>query len=135
MKKIIALRGLSHSGKTTSIKAALDRLKTNPSVVVVDIIKDGRDVIIVVKINGMIIVFGSAGDTEAVWNAMRRKIASIDWDVLVCATKSKGKTVEIVEDLARGHSLVWIPTHLVLENVEAANADTTEKILSNIGVG
>jgi molybdopterin-guanine dinucleotide biosynthesis protein len=61
MQKVIAVRGVSNSGKTTSIKKALEILKTEMGARVITVIHDGRDVIIVVEIDSIIIIIASAG--------------------------------------------------------------------------
>lgn len=139
VKKIIVVRGISNSGKTTSIKTALDVLRNKPSAVIT-VLKDGTDLIVVVNIDGVIVVVASAGDLEEMLKQLIRLIRDIDWDILVCATKSRGKTVDYIKmwsiTLSRTHSCVWIEKQWVPKNQQAAaNEATAREILSHIDVG
>lgn len=133
MKKIIAVRGTINAGKTTSIKMALDLLKKKPSAKLT-IIKDGTDVIVIVEINGVIIIVASAGDTEEILKEMLSKISSINWDILICATKTRGKTVMLIENCNPKHSTIWIDKNPAPSNQIAANEATAHEILGHTGI-
>ena len=133
MKRIIAVRGISNSGKTTSIKRALDIVKEESSARVVVVIKDGRDVIVVVEIDG-IIVFASAGDLEKMLKELFDRIKDIDWKILVCATKSRGATVDFINNLGSSHSVEWVENKWVNENINAANEATAREIVKRLSI-
>jgi hypothetical protein len=134
MTKIVAIRGTRNVGKTTSIKMALeDLLLQNPSAIITKI-ANGVDVIVVVEINGVIIVFASAGDTEQILKKLLAKISHIDWDYLICATKTYGRTVELIEEYNQSKStstLVWIDKNYST-NQQAENKKTATDIIDNI---
>jgi D-arabinose 5-phosphate isomerase GutQ len=133
MKKVIVVRGISNSGKTTSIKAALDLIKSNPSTEV-NLLKNGKDLIVVISINGVIVVIASAGDTEEILEALLEAIKNIKWDVLVCATKSRGRTVSFIKEFAKNYSCIWIDKVWSSEDRQTANEATALEILRHIGV-
>jgi hypothetical protein len=88
----------------------------------------------------VIVVVASAGDLEEMLKKVIELIRDIDWDILVCTTKSRGKTVEFIKEwsiaLSRTHSCVWIEKQWVPENQQAAaNEATAREILSHIDVG
>lgn len=98
MKKIIAIRGKGNSGKTTSIKMAFEKFMIqNPSARRMREIIRISDIFVVVKINRVIIIFASAGDTEEVLRKLFNRISDIEWNFLICATKSVVKPKHLSE--------------------------------------
>lgn len=135
MKKIIAVSGTRNVGKTKSIKMVPDLLKEEFSVEE-KIIKGGVDIIIKIKINGVIIIIASAGDKEEILETLFDIIGE-EWDILVCATKTYGKTTIFIETKVQkvpSSKIVWISKKPSLseDNVESENKKTAQEILNHI---
>lgn len=134
MKKIIAVRGTRNVGKTKSIKMVPNLLKEEFSVEE-EIIKGGVDIIIKIKINGVIIIIASAGDTEEILKGLFDIIGE-EWDILVCATKTYGKTKTFIESKVPSSQIVWISKKPSLSKVESdiesENKKTAQEVLNHI---
>lgn len=139
MKKIIAVSGTTNVGKTTSIKMALkDYLLKNP-LAIPEKIKEGRvEIIFVVKIDNVITVFASAGDTEEILQNLLDEIRHINWDFLICATKTRGATVKLIETYSQNNppsSIIWVKkegSKTLEAEQEAENKNTAIQILNFI---
>lgn len=106
-KTIIAVRGVSNAGKTTSIKRACELVKIEYPSAKVTQHPGNVDIFVEVEINRHIIVFYSRGDRPDQVRDIFQRIERLNWNVLVCATRSKGETVDIVEGAGFDH-LIWI---------------------------
>ncbi|HTQ13478.1 MAG TPA: hypothetical protein VMH86_06340 [Rhizomicrobium sp.] len=98
MPKVILVSGISNSGKTKSIRRFLENRGIHH-------IKRKGDVTVVVPIqkNGKSYAIGvaSGGDNLGV---VRRNLTFIDryhWDVVVCASRSRGQTPQYVRNFAQ----------------------------------
>jgi hypothetical protein len=131
MPGIILVCGVSNSGKTRSIRQFLERrkifhMKRGDITAVLPIQKNGKELDLGVA---------SGGDTL---NIVKKNLAFIDrhdWDIIVCASKSRGQTVRFVEDFARrnGVRLVMINTMRVKGTAKyAANKNIAAQIERNL---
>jgi hypothetical protein len=60
------------------------------------------------------------------------QIKAIDWNILVCATKSRGATVDYIEAQAGTYAVEWIEHKWVPVNHDAANEITAREILRKL---
>jgi hypothetical protein len=105
MRKVILVSGVSNSGKTKSIRRFLENrgifhMKRRGDItVVMPIRKMGK---------GFVIGVASGGDNLGV---VRRNLTFIDrhkWDVVVCASRSRGATPLYVRSFAQGHRAKFV---------------------------
>ncbi len=137
MATIIQVTGVGNSGKTTSIRKAIEVLRERYAAAIVTILlgrDDGVDIIVEVEIEGRVIVLASGGDTPAILQRLFDIIARIEWDVLVCASKSRGQTVDFLNTKGAGHDVVPIGTtwRERADERERANTDMVERIVQEI---
>ncbi len=137
MKKIVAVKGESNSGKTTSIKIALKNFLTQyPLAKITNLAPKNRvEVFEAVEINGITVVFASKGDSEKILQSLLEKIDSINWNVLVCATKHKGKTQKYIQNKQNSQvDVLWINKmpSLSQSNYQSENEETARQILLKV---
>jgi phage tail sheath gpL-like len=140
MEKIIAVRGIRNTGKTTSIKIVPDLLKKKyPSAILIDIPNTLRkDIIVKAIINGVTIIIVSAGDPVEGFEERLKEIANMSPDILVCATRSRGATVTMIESYSPT-PIIWIEKDSSPSKPkaiqEAENEATAYAILDHIEQG
>ena len=126
------VRGVGSSGKTTSIKAVREILKRHPGATVEEI-TTGSEPIVKITTNEIVIIVASAGDTEAIIRDMMDKIAGIDWDILICATKSRGITVTVLDELCQNYpDVVVLHTTRAEEDYGPLNEAMVQQILDHL---
>lgn len=99
-KVLLRVYGPSCSGKTTAIKSVCKKfIRHHPDVVVIDREDQGDDILVVLKVDEISVGFSSGGDypeqVEKNMDTLRKKKC----DIIVCATRTKGGTVEAVAKL------------------------------------
>ena len=133
MAKVIVVSGIGNSGKTTSIKQALFMLQSKHPALPVNYLQQGKDVIAVVTFSNprCVVVFASGGDTVGVLNKLWGMLP-VGWDVLVCASKSVGQTVNYTATMAQRHTLIWLKTQYAPAQRVLLSQVTANNILANI---
>lgn len=137
MKKIIAVRGKSNVGKTGSIKKALELLRERYPLAIITPIKNQKDIIIKATIKDQVIIFASGGDTQEILDNMLKTIKNENVDILICATKSRGKTVRTIENCSLGTPIIWIEKNWsssLESEQEAENRTIACEILDHIQI-
>ena len=101
MKNLFALRGRKNIGKSQTIRTAVEMLTTNhPDATIEHNHTTKKDIQTVLTINGWKIGIDSQGGSlESFVNA--------GCDVIVCATRTSGRTVDAVNAL-QGFQIQWI---------------------------
>ncbi len=129
--KIIALRGHSGYGKTTTLNMLLDRLSKNNSITVLDRI--GRDRVARVIINGKIIGITTRGDTDYV---LAEDFKILDkCDLYICACRTKGNTLKYLESLTKDGVLIYnTKWTLLLPNNSLSNVDNYIEAINNLQI-
>lgn len=134
-KTIIALRGVSNMGKTTTIRLAYEDLKQQ--FLCVSSGRSARKEIkgAILKINGLKIGFASSGDTPHILEKNLVPLIADGCVVIVCATHtSRSRTVDIVECLAAEHGfdVVWIEKDDKQTDHLRANQQKADEIITEI---
>ena len=93
-KKIIALQGASNTGKSCTLKLLIDIISNNQHCVSV-LFTGKNDMIVVAEINGKKLGITTYGDTREELENDFKKIGICD--LYVCASRSKGGTVDFLE--------------------------------------
>ena len=122
MKTIICLAGKSNVGKTLTIKKVWEKLKS-PSDTPIATANHGDDLVGVVYLDGHKVgveTFGDPGSKQDVWI---QELITRQCEVIVCASRTSGKTVEIVENFAKdnGYQIIWGRPFSTSNNVNYLN--------------
>jgi hypothetical protein len=105
---LIAIRGVANQGKSTSIKLAYELIKNAYPRANFEEINIGVDITVVVTINGVKVGIESQGDPKSRLFESLRRFVKIDCKVIICATRSRGATVDAVSKLAGKYNINWI---------------------------
>jgi hypothetical protein len=141
LKKVIALKGKANVGKSQTIKTVTELLQTKYPHVKIDHHHSTRgDVRVVLTFDGQRIGIESQGDPN------RRLIkesldlfVSVGCEVIICATRTSGATVNAVNALEE-HDVLWLdqpmkaePWEQVLSNLAMARkiVEETEKVIDS----
>jgi len=124
------VRGIANRGKSASIKKAYQLLKDAHPTANVDEIFVGVDITIVITINGVKVGIESQGDPNSrLFNSLKRFV-EVGCEVIVCATRTSGMTVQVVSDLSSQYQIKWFEKSNVrnAEGQEAANYAVAQDI-------
>ncbi len=123
-------------GKTTSIRLVWNKLKSLDTEIKRVIFQQGEDFYGVMDYNGKKIGFCSQGDPDSQQKEWLRRLAEEDSDIIICASRTRGQTVHVVEQLAKDTSseLIWIsPFYSISETLHSSlNECSAEAIISLI---
>ncbi len=107
-KKVIAIYGVADVGKSTSIKLAYDLLKSKYKEATVDELFVGADIKVVLTVNGTKIGIESQGDPGGRLKDSLSLFVKMGCHIIICATRSRGQTVQAVEALASAYEILWL---------------------------
>lgn len=116
MKTIIAIWHSSQKGKTQTIKELAHILIANykyTPVIPVSIPSSG-DIRVIIKVNGKVICLESQGDPKTQLKKRLNEICKLyNPDIIICSTRTRGETVDAVEDIAKSqkYNLIWTSTY------------------------
>lgn len=131
-RTVLAVRGKSAVGKSTSIRQAFDELLLIPESKEIWRLPKGQvDLVAIVKVRGRLVGFASQGDWIRYLRPDLQKLIRAKCHVIVCATKSRGDTVKYVENLKLTYSVEWIEK-LPATNQRIANKQTANRIVHRI---
>jgi hypothetical protein len=126
MRKLIVVTGTANTGKTSSIRLFLanrgiHHAKRGDITAIIPITKKGRS---------LALAIGTGGDHLSVVKRNTDFFDEHGWDVVVCASKSRGAAYDHVIDFAKSSraKLIEIPTIHVNRNRTSANQDIAAQI-------
>lgn len=103
---IIALRGKSQTGKTTTLKKLIEIIKEKGhGVTTLEQYKN--DIVIVVEINGKNVGITTRGDFKSYLATDFAEFEKWSCELFVCACRSKGETVDFLEKQSKGGTLIY----------------------------
>lgn len=134
-KTMIVLRGVSNMGKTTTICLAYDRLEQVGKVI--DRGRPSRTEVkgAILEIDGVKVGFVSQGDKAAILEEFLVPLIEKGCVAIVCATHTRGGTVEIVEQLALQAEFNIIPIDKACHqpgNHDSWNSQKADEIISEV---
>lgn len=140
MKKLIAVRGVKDTGKTCSIKMAYKMLKAAYPRAKTEEVGGGTvDIARVITIDGVNIGIESQGDPTGHRIRMLDKslpyFAEMDCQLIICATRTSGATVDGVEEFSKAHEykVKWIEKcHSSPEVRDIRNETTAQEIVQAV---
>jgi hypothetical protein len=108
MKTVIALSGPPDTGKSATVKKVYELLKAkHPNAPVTHEIVN-HDVRAIININGHSIGIESQGDPGSRIFTSISLFAREECEFIVCATRTRGQTVEVIENLKSQYNIKWI---------------------------
>ena len=113
MKQIFGLYGISNVGKSETIKSVYRKLTEKFTDFVFhkdfkQITSDEGDICVIIIINGKIVGIESQGDPNSRLFISLPIFVKLNCDIILCATRTRGATVEEVEKLKHTYELKWI---------------------------
>lgn len=134
MKSVIAIQGFKNIGKTLTIKLVRELLLDKyPNAEEIELIKNTIDIRVIVIINEFKIGIESQGDPGGRLSDSLKYFLKENCDIIVCPTRTYGKTVEVVEALEnQGYEITWIPKEANKDNYEKFNKKLAEQIFKKI---
>ena len=137
-KTVIAVRGVSDSGKSTSIRLAYDELKKdatviNPGEPARERPKGPPEVKgAILEIDGVLVGFASPGDKAEILRPYLEDLKTKGCTVIVCATHTWGGTVRLVESLQPEFVVDWTDKASPQVNHADGNRKTADVIIEKV---
>lgn len=136
---IIALRGKPNSGKTSSIRAAYDRLVRSKACICICESRTPREVRAILVIDGVKVGFFSLGDVADLLKAGLAELIEAGCIVIVCATRKGGRkrgslslTEKVVMRREPAHKVVWVDKEQTRSNLQGHNQRTAQVIIRRV---
>ncbi|HEX6648395.1 MAG TPA: hypothetical protein VF075_02610 [Pyrinomonadaceae bacterium] len=140
MKKLIALKGVRDVGKSQTIRTVDELLRDKYSNATVEHeLRTRAELRVVLSINGVRIGIESTGENISRIQESFDLFVNLGCDVIICATRTSGKTVTAVKALS-DYEVVWLeqrahtdPIERIFSNLEMARriVEETEKSIAN----
>jgi hypothetical protein len=131
-KIIVAVWGHANQGKSETIRNMTTLLRA-VSGAQVEVLFDGADIKIVITIGKIIIGVESQGDPGSrLEESVNDFAANYKCDIIICASRTRGDTVHIVETVADdyGYGIIWVTNHRSGEHQDALNQLSAEQLLA-----
>ena len=125
-KTIIAVRGVANQGKSTTIKISYSLLKELYPTANIKEMCVGVDITVVITVGRVKIGIESQGDPNSRLFQSLEDFVKIGCKVILCATRSRGATVEAVNSLASIFLVKWYPKQGVSSKLKRAAADLSD---------
>lgn len=136
LKKTYALYGSSETGKSSTIKKVFEKLKSKyQEFEILDNVHPiyNEDILVILKIDHIVIAIESQGDPKSRLFESLPLFVEIKADIIICATRTKGSTVELVEKQKNKYEIIWIKKKkTTTTNYDSDNDLVAEEILTKI---
>lgn len=135
MKRIVALYGSANLGKTTTIKMVLEMLKVEYPSAKIQEMFIGVDITVIIEISHVKIGIESQGDPNSRLFDSLDVFVRVGCDIIVCATRTRGMTVQAVSKLSDNYDIQWIRKlgSLQPKQVQKDNNRTAREIVMKVG--
>lgn len=132
--KVLALYGRANIGKTQTIKKLFDSIisKFATAKIEFELLKD--DVRAVLTINGKKIGIESQGDPGGRLIDSLGIFIKVDCEIIICATRTRGSTVEAVKKINTFYEVEWIKKTCseFSGSFEVENCAVSDKLLNKV---
>jgi hypothetical protein len=127
-KKVFALRGKGNSGKTSTLKRVVEKFEGLHGALVKRLI-DATDIRAIVSIGGLKIGIETEGDPNGRLEKSLTVFKTEGCVIIICATRTRGMTVKLVEALEPEYEIEWIE---VSEKIDAEQEKIASKIFDKV---
>lgn len=133
MKILIALKGRANSGKSSTIKTAYGLLKERNPETLNEVFIDGVDIKVIMTIDGIKVGIESQGDPDSRLGESLKDFSIADCKVIVCATRTRGMTVNWVNQQS-DYTPEWLWQYSAEDGKhEQNNQSQAQKIADRVG--
>ena len=132
MKKLIAVRGVAERGKSSSIKMVYQMLKTAYPRAEIRELFVGVDITVVITVNGVKVGIESQGDPNSRLKESLNLFVKIGCEVIICATRTRGMTVNWVEEKQPPYDIIWKAQKAAatIDSQDVANSQMAKEIVA-----
>ncbi len=142
-KTIIAVYGSQQKGKSETIKNIYQLILPDPNASLLELEKENnfkQDILLTIQFGNFVIGLESQGDPYGRSKQTLPRLAKKGCDIIVCASRTRGETVNIINKVAEDHDYhtLWISSfyspkldHKVLNKIAALNIIKIIKTLIN----
>ena len=136
MAHIIALQGPSNSGKTSTLIQVFKGLQDRyPAATVRELASGIIDVkVIMYDINGKVVGIESQGDPGSRLQQSLADFLAEQCDIIYCACRTRGMTVEWVNALSSKHQVQLVPKARSTDNFANENSITATSLINLAGL-
>jgi hypothetical protein len=122
-KTIIAIFGASNQGKSSSIKEIVNRFNIIFPTAIIDYKITGTDILVIIRIGKVKIGVESHGDPGSRLESSLQLFVKEKCDIIVCATRTRGATVELVNNMFSIHhyDVIWTSNYFSNEKYSPNN--------------
>jgi len=125
-RTLLALWGTANSGKSTTIRRVYELLKSRHKGAKIIYSKFRRDFTVILLIKGRKVGIESQGDPNSRLGGSLQLFVKEKCNVIICATRTRGQTVDAVNTLKKQYEIVWFqqvkslpPKHQAANNAMA----------------
>jgi len=133
-KTVFANWGHARQGKSDTIKRIAKKIldsypnaTTEPSQ-----IDYSADINVIITADNLKIGIESQGDPNSRLPDSLKRFSADNCDIIICATRTSGGTVEEVDNLAPKYDIIWVTNYRSKENTEKLNQLSAEQIFDLI---
>lgn len=136
MSDMFALQGRGNSGKSDTIKKIYsDLTKKYPNAHVQNLSPHTNDIKIIMTINKHIVGIESQGDPNSRLLQSLQDFSQAKCDIIICATRTSGMTVEWVKSFSKNYKIHFIPqVYASPHNQQASNLRVAQNIIAQAGL-
>jgi hypothetical protein len=140
LRTILALRGIADSGKSTTISLVYNHFRQQGAKVIYGGERARRRERgpmevkgAVLEIDGVLVGFASPGDRPDILQPLLEALIKRGCIVIVCATHTRGGTVEVVQELGRqGFQVEWIEKGRQQADHDGGNRKKANEIIEKV---
>lgn len=117
-KNVIAVWGQARQGKSDTIKKCVQEIQKQFPNGSFNVLIGGADIKAIITIGKIIIGVESQGDPGSRQEQSLKEFATkYNCDIIICASRTSGKTVEAVDDMHNiyGYDIIWATNYISYE--------------------
>lgn len=119
-RTLIALWGVANVGKSSTIRALYKLLKSKYRNAKIKNLGRGSDVCAIFTIGKTKIGIEHHGDPDSRLEESLKKFVKEKCKVIICATRSRGRTAEAVYELDQDYDVIWLEKQRTQDNEDLA---------------